>query len=305
MCGEAGIDLDSCLRTNVLALRPPGNKLEALCGKKAEVGAGYSLPPISQGKYLRPEFLGELSRLGAELEACRPNVVVALGNLACWALLRRTGIGSIRGYVAASVAPAGLKVLPTYHPAAVLRNWAWRPIVLQDLQKVLRESKTPDIVRPSRKLLIQPTLAELASWVRACKASPPDWLSVDIETKRRQITMIGFARSASDALVVPFVDESRPGNSYWPTAAMEVEARQWCNELLGSSIPKLAQNGLYDTQFLWREGFKLRSFKHDSMLLHHSLYPELLKGLGFLGSIYTDNPEWKSLRREETTKRDE
>ena len=43
------------------------------------------------------------------------------------------------------------------------------------------------------------------------------------------------------------------------------------------------------------------------MLAHHSLYSELQKGLGFLGSIYTNYPSWKSMRtfkREEQLKRD-
>ena len=34
------------------------------------------------------------------------------------------------------------------------------------------------------------------------------------------------------------------------------------------------------------------------MLVHHALYPELNKGLGFLGSIYMNEPAWKHLRRE-------
>jgi len=43
------------------------------------------------------------------------------------------------------------------------------------------------------------------------------------------------------------------------------------------------------------------------MLLHHALYPELPKGLGFLGSIYTNEASWKLMRRErsDTVKRDE
>jgi hypothetical protein len=44
----------------------------------------------------------------------------------------------------------------------------------------------------------------------------------------------------------------------------------------------------------------------DTMLLHHALFPEMLKGLGFLGSIYADTPEWKSIyAKGENLKRDE
>jgi hypothetical protein len=43
------------------------------------------------------------------------------------------------------------------------------------------------------------------------------------------------------------------------------------------------------------------------MMLHHSLYPEMKKSLGFLGSIYTDEASWKLMRQEktDTEKRDE
>ena len=37
------------------------------------------------------------------------------------------------------------------------------------------------------------------------------------------------------------------------------------------------------------------------MLLSHALQPESLKGLAYLGSIYTDHGAWKSERKMETT----
>jgi DNA polymerase I-like protein with 3'-5' exonuclease and polymerase domains len=60
------------------------------------------------------------------------------------------------------------------------------------------------------------------------------------------------------------------------------------------SILKLFQNGLYDIAFLLRSyGMRVRGATHDTMLLHHALQPESLKGLGYLGSIYTDHGPWK------------
>jgi len=32
------------------------------------------------------------------------------------------------------------------------------------------------------------------------------------------------------------------------------------------------------------------------MLLHHAMQPEMEKGLGFLGSLYTNEPSWKFMR---------
>jgi uracil-DNA glycosylase len=298
--------------TNVLALRPPENNLEALCGTKQEVGgASYILPPLHKGKYLRREFLPELDRLAAELAEARPNLVVALGNTACWALLRATNIGGIRGTVASSrmgeADSPPYKVLPTYHPAGVLRQWAWRPIVLADLMKAQREAQYPEIRRPERTVLIDPTIEEVEQWTTETISGNWKRLSPDIETAGGQIKCIGFARSRTEALVVPFVDESKKGWSYWGTVVEELRAWECVERLLASSLPKLFQNGLYDLQYLCKLGLRIRNCKDDTMLLHHSLFPELQKGLGFLGSVYTNESSWKLMRRQkvDTEKRDE
>ncbi len=70
-------------------------------------------------------------------------------------------------------------------------------------------------------------------------------------------------------------------------------------------MPKVFQNGMYDMQYLWSMGLTVVNPRHDTMLLHHSLVPEMLKGLGFLGSIYTSEPAWKLMRHDETNVKDE
>jgi hypothetical protein len=42
------------------------------------------------------------------------------------------------------------------------------------------------------------------------------------------------------------------------------------------------------------------------MLLHHALQPEMDKGLGFLGTVYTDELPWKFMRtKHETLKKED
>ena len=41
------------------------------------------------------------------------------------------------------------------------------------------------------------------------------------------------------------------------------------------------------------------------MLKHHAINPELEKGLGFLGSVYSYEPAWKLMRKNDSTKRGE
>lgn len=295
----------SILCTNVLALRPPNNKLEALCTNKAEAGNDYQWPAIQRALYLRSEYLPEVSRLFVEIKAHPRTLIVALGNTACWALLRSTSISSIRGVVCQT--NLGVKLLPTYHPAGVLRNWAWRPIVVFDLMKAHREAKFPEIRRPKRTVLTNPTLDEIENWYEV-EAKRAKILSVDIETGAGQIKCIGFASRRDCSIVIPFVDLSKPGGSYWDSFSDELLAWGHVRRLLDLPCPKLGQNFLYDLQYLVRMGLRPRNCGQDTMLLHHSLFPELQKGLGFLGSIYTDEASWKLMRKrrkEDSEKRDE
>lgn len=305
MLEEANIRRADCFLTNVFNLRPANNDVETLCvPASGDRIAGY--PPLRAGKYIHAQYAGELERLYGELAATSPNVVIALGNTAAWATLRNAGISKIRGAIAASTIIGGrtFKTLPTYHPAAILRQWDLRPVTVLDLIKARRESEYPDIRLPQRTIYIEPDLNDL-EWFYERHIRSAGILSTDIETASDQITCIGFAPSTATAMVVPFVDNRRGGN-YWPTFEAEIQAWNFVRRVLTSPIPKLFQNGLYDMHFLWRRyGIPTLNAIHDTMLLHHALLPESEKGLGFLGSVYTNEASWKLMTRHSTIKRDE
>lgn len=304
--------------TNVLAFQPPGNKIEALCLSKKELPPGYDLPAIRTGKYLDPKYLPELDRLIVEIDSLKPNLVLAMGNTASWALLRATNIGSIRGSTASSRwAGQPVKVLPTYHPAGVLYQWSWRTIVVADLMKAAREARFSEIRRPQRSVLIDPSIEEVESFVKELLSiaeghfsfsSRPLEVGADIETVIGQIEMISFALNKSKSIVIPFIDERKPGRNYWASAELEWRALDAVKRVCEcKQIRLVGQNFIYDLQYMLPGGISIAQTPEDTMLLHHSLYPEMKKGLGFLGSIYTDESSWKLMRSQkpDTQKRDE
>src|SRR5258708_18972833 len=143
MLQEAGIHRADCFLTNVFNLRPPGgNDVENLCTDKDN---GITrLGPVKTGKYIRAEYLNELQRLQHELAEINPNITIALGNTASWAIVGQSGISKIRGTVTSgsrSNGYGGRKVIPTFHPAAVLRDWSLRPATVLDLVKAKRKSE--------------------------------------------------------------------------------------------------------------------------------------------------------------------
>lgn len=311
MLTAAEINRADCFLTNVFNLRPQDNSLFYLSGTKEERIAGYpqaiaSYKGSQKKVWIHERYQSELDRLATELIEENPNIIVCLGNTPLWALGGTTGISSIRGTTLLSThTVTGFKLLPTYHPAAVLRQWELRPTTVVDLQKALRESAFPEIRRPQRFIWIEPTLADLETfygqYIQSCER-----LSVDIETAGNQITCIGFAPRHDVALVIPFFDSRRKNKCYWPDVHTEQQAWRFVKETLESEIPKVFQNGLFDVSFLLRSyGIRTMGAEHDTMLLHHALQPESLKSLGFLGSIYTDEGAWKIMRKTKTLKRDE
>lgn len=331
MLRQVGIRREDCFVTNVLNFQPmgkyPDNDLKNVCGTKAEGASGY--PPISSGKYLLSAHQSELERLFREIKNEAPRLIIALGATASWALLGTSGIKKIRGAPAILGGPAlsrigsSIKVFPTYHPAAVMREYSLRPVMIADLFKARAESLFPELRRPKREIWIDPALDDLRSFERDF-ILPSPCLSVDIETAREQITCVGFAPSPERSIVVPFIDPLQPDGSYWRSLDDELTAwsivRRWCAMTLPDSLKQrvapdliglprklgIGQNHLYDINYLWSRYGILLSCDDDTMLLHHALQPEMEKGLGFLASLYTEELPWKFMRaKHETLKKED
>jgi uracil-DNA glycosylase len=274
--------------TNVFKLRPEGNKIENLCGPR-----WGDLPPIRAGKYLRQEFIPHLDAVRRSIEQHQPNLILGLGATAAWFILGSGYISKVRGAIAAS--PYG-KFLPTFHPASLLqgRSPENRPIVLMDLMKARREMEFPEVRRPRRFVYVPEHLHDIESvlpYLRAARC-----IAIDIETVENQITSISFAWAIDHALTIPIFDWRRESRSYW---SLEDELVVWrmIRYICGLPNPKLFQNGLFDMRFLYESyHISVANVEHDTMLLHHALQPEMLKGLGFLGSIYTNEASWKLMR---------
>ena len=280
---RVGIRREECLVTNVFNLQPkPTNSIENLCGPRDEGIEG--MPYLAKGKYVRAEYASELDRL-----------------YDAGALQISTGIRNIRGTTYNS--DFG-KVLPTYHPAAIFRQWKLRPIFHADLVKAAREATYPEVVRPSRLIHIEPTVEDLHTF-KQTYIDHDDTLSIDVETWADQITCFGIAPDAKHAIVVPFFTMAHEDRNYWRTIEEELEAWAWVREICSMPNAKLGQNFAYDMTRLYLAYGIACPGTEDTMLLHHALEPEMEKGLGFLGSIYTDEAAWKFMRHNETIKKED
>jgi uracil-DNA glycosylase len=289
---QVGIDPARCHFTSILQ----GPSLHDALTKDKSLAAKH-LRLVSQGRYFRQDMLPHLERFRAYVSKLQPNVVVALGDVALWACTSERSLKNARGRVTQGLPTIGeRKVVPTYSPTQVMADYPLRPIVLADLSKALRESVSPDLSRPQRWLHIAPSLLEMRAFYQQYIV-PASAVSVDIETKGAMITCVGFAPTKDRCLVVPFFDEDQPDGNYWRTREDERLAWNFVRKVLAEK-PSFGQNFQYDMQYLWREvGIACPLFCDDTMLLHHALQPEMQKGLGFLGSIYTDELAWKFMHK--------
>lgn len=284
---SANIDREQCLVTNVFDQKAPDN----------EVGPWMKDP-------IRVNEAAE--RLAGEFAAAQPTVIVPMGATALWALTGWTQISSFRGAAlrATRIVP-GAKLLPTFHPAAVMRMWKMLPLVTGDFIKAVAEAELgPQIVHPHVELLVAPTIEEVEAFEAECLAA--DLLSTDIETAFGQITCIGFGVSAQRAMTIPFVDFRKPNRSYWATPQTEARAWRMVERVLRSPVPKLGQNFTYDAFWILEgTGMPVMNYLHDTRLLSHALYPELPKDLATLGANYTRLGPWKTFGgRFQSEKRD-
>ncbi len=111
-----GIDRKDVYICNILKCRPPGNR-----------------NPLPEEISLCEPFLKK------QLQAISPIVVCALGKFAAQTLLKTdTPITSLRGRFHYY---DGIKLMPTYHPAYLLRNPSAKKPVWEDVQAIMKEIK--------------------------------------------------------------------------------------------------------------------------------------------------------------------
>ena len=269
----------------------------------------HCLTPIAKGAYLEPgRVADELSRLRAEIERAAPNIVVALGGTACWALLGLPGAGTvsrIRGALTHEIL-TGRKALASYHPAAVGRNPKLREFLLSDLARALEECETASLVLDERTLLIPEHPHEVRSFLLGCVSSGAP-TAIDIETTKGQIDCIGFAPSRTRAMCIPIFHPKHPGIHYWRTPEAELEVINHISWFLATPTPKVWQYGSqYDIQWLWeRWRAHTNGLYDDTRLMMHAMNPEQDKDLASIGGTYERLGPWKMMRKSASSKRDD
>ena len=109
-----GLDRESVYICNIIKCRPPGNRNPL----PDEINACFPF-------------------LERQLKVIKPDIICALGTFAAQTLLNsKTPISKLRGRFHDY---KGMKLMPTYHPAYLLRNPDKKRDVWEDMKKVMEE----------------------------------------------------------------------------------------------------------------------------------------------------------------------
>lgn len=316
MLSEAGLERSSMFCTNICHERPPSYVKN---GKTVnnDIDQWFAGPvkgrqlgwPSRDKVFYHPAIAAGIEHLLALARTYRPVLVIALGNTPLWALCDVDGITKWRGSELWSDA-AECKVLPTFHPADVLRAWTHRPIVIQDFRRARRESAYREVIIPTWEFTVEPTLADIKDWFDTYCRDPATPLVSDTEGWGR-VDCIGFATNSHAALCVPFARETDPEHPhYWQSAEDELAAALACQDILRRH-PTTFHNAVWDCQVIAQSLGFLPRLADDTQVAQHVAFPGLLGGridpttgkvdkkgsslsLSFVASMYCDHYRfWK------------
>ncbi len=301
MLQEAGINRSECFVTNVIRERPFKNDLSHFIAmdKNGKLIRSQNSKLIDHSRFRKcrdlwvtQEVFDGLALLQQELALVKPNVVVAVGNAAMWALTGKWGVSKWRGSMLQADANLGAyKVIPTYHPAAVLRQWTWRAAVVHDLRRAARFRNGEGYPVPRYNFILRPSYAEaiqtLDRLIRRADNGERLRLAHDIETRAGHIACYGIAWSRTDAICIPIMCVER-AEGYWDLQSETEIVLRIRRLLTHPQVEVIGQNHSYDSQYTDRFAFFVPNLKLDTMIGQHALFADLPKALYFLASIYCD-----------------
>ena len=300
MLHEAGLMRSLAYTTNVCKERPPGNDMGAWVSLKKK-GFPPEWPSFRQG-HVHPHVKAGIDHLMKEISLVQPNVILALGNVSLWTLTGLWGISKWRGSeLRVDWASEGPIVIPAYHPAYILRDWAERACTVRDFRRVAARLGSRELPTPGWKFLIRPSFEQAAGalhHILGLLAQGPTKLVHDLETRSGHIACSGIAWSATEAVCIPFMDVSHPAG-YW-TEEQEAELVALHKAVLTHPNARVVnQNYLYDAQYIWRWWCFRPRFWRDTMISHHVAFCELPKAVDYQASLYCDSYRyWKDDSRD-------
>ena len=289
---ETGIDIDTCLFTNVVSERPMNNDMSMFFHLTQTARA--TKEESVRGLYPKENVINGLRRLFALIDKVQPKLIIGLGNYTLWALTGAcfeiksekgryvpTGIGNYRG---SQLYSGRTPFLPTYHPAATFRTYAWRAMIRHDLKVRVPKALIDNWHSPGHNYIIRPSfdtvmeklvmLQIVAGEYARAKESPFLHLAVDIETRNEFIACLGIAWSKDEAMCIPILSTQKGKKAGYWSLEEETDITFLLQKLLTHpNVRIIGQNFAFDVQYISAQMFFTPHIAEDTMIKHHCCFP--------------------------------
>lgn len=261
---ESGYNPELCRYANLCNYRPDYNKFYFL----------YRSTELADGQ----------NKLRFWIQDHKPNVVVPLGNEALQFLTGKRGINTWRGSIIPFLYEPTIKCIPTLHPSFVERDQTNIPAFALDIARIIADSSFPEFRYTDRQYIINPTGEKLVEWTEFLCKQPKLGTDIESSKKDKKIICVGFAPTPYLAVCI-----------YTDT----LEGRIAIGKILESPAEKIFHFGIFDNLMLRREGFKIVNYRHDTYIGQRIFAPDQPNSLGYLTSIHTREPYYKTEGRSE------
>lgn len=204
------------------------------------------------------------------------NLQVLVGEEALSKYCNVHGIDSYRGSIMPSVNRS--KCVAIKYPSDAYYNGVQYAVLDMDFERIKEEAKNPtEFPELPWDFITGDSVTEAD--VELMAASP--LLAVDIESVKatQQIICVGFASGPWKAISIYLRYDHE---------------RRWIQRLLNCNARKVFHLGSFDSTMLILDGFTISNYTDDTIIQAHIIAPELPRDLGFLSSIYTKIPYFKS-----------
>ena len=306
-----GIPRNALNITTALACRPPENDLDKVL--------------VYHGRNNKKRIKAGEDPLPHPLDCCRPRMMHDIGNTKNLVTLGKVAMQAVTGAASSITEVRGgpiegrfdaignfitggkekldVKVLPTLHPAFVLRARRWTRAFRSDLSRAFRWFQGL-LGWQEPKITLNPTPDELEAFLS--DESVP--YIYDVETTFddpliAKLKCVGIA-TETEAMVVHFYSIE----SYTPSYRSDEELRIrgiLRNFFIDPLKLKVGHNaGAFDRAVIENHFGVTPQPLMDTILLHRLVESELPHRLGYIGSVYTDVTSWKAAHTAEVAQTD-
>lgn len=236
--------------------------------------------------------------LEQEIATIKPTVIVPAGNTALRYIMgaKNLNISRQRGLEIWSD-KYNCKIMPVFHPAAILRNPKYENVTVQDLIRIKASGQSPGLSASGLgDYEVADTPEKLDQLFHFLETEPE--IAFDIETTGldwldSEIISVGFSWKERTGWTLPLLNTKKtleePITRFWDDATY-IKVCERLRKAMALPSKKIAHNSKFDLKHMSYHGFPVANASFDTMLAHHLLdeNAENLHGLKDLAWVYTD-----------------